>query len=108
MTDTREALAEAFLPYAQSDNQSYEMADLAIETIITRILPLVWGQSYWLDGSRVIPAGFYEVRNENSGCYVYFAREKILGFNACWDEDDAKAAANAHHVAQLCKGMGIE
>ena len=104
MTDTREALAEAFLPYAQSDNQSYDMADLAMQTIIARIPPLVWEA----EGRTVFSTkGYVVIKDDISGLYKFKPDGDKLsaGYSS---EEAAKAAANAHHVAQLCKGMGIE
>ena len=86
------------------------------ELIIARIPPLVW---VTLETSAISTCGKYKVYELDSGVggifravHASFGRQYISDHRDSTDPRNAmkaaKAAANAHHVAQLCKGMGIE
>ena len=81
------------------------------ELIIARIPPLVWptyaiGHTYQ-SAKPIVYGRPYNVRKYTKVGWKAFYDDQPI--SATFDTiEAAKAAANAHHVAQLCKGMGIE
>ena len=84
-----------------------QIAQAIIDLIIARIPPLVWvrggdrpsdlrsqGKTHWFH--------IYENAQDE---WTLDDGESVSSHPSV---EDAKAAAQAHHVAQLCKGMGIE
>ena len=103
MADLIDAICDVFHDH-WIDHKTHDTtaaAQAVKELIIARIPPLVWDERN--------RAGHYRIEpTYGQDKYPYIL---MCGINPVWgydSEEAAKAAANAHHVAQLCKGMGIE
>ena len=104
MTDLINEIAAEFAGYDPEYDEPNEAAQATIDLIIARIPPLVWEA----EGRTVFSTkGYVVIKDDISGLYKSKPDGDKLsaGYSS---EKSAKAAAQAHHVAQLCKGMGIE
>ena len=106
MADLIDAICDVFHDH-WIDHETHDTAAAAKdvkELIIARIPPLVWEA----EGRTVFSTkGYVVIKDDISGLYKFKPDGDKLsaGYSS---EKSAKAAAQAHHVAQLCKGMGIE
>ena len=112
MTDLIDEIARVFDEH-WVDHETHDTVAAAKdvkELIIARIPPLVW-----MGGGGWPHAGNYVIEDVSVGqreirrlLCASFGTTYLSDFAGDKPLEAAKAAANAHHVAQLCKGMGIE
>jgi len=83
----------------------YELADAIIAALPSMIPDLVWTVDARWPGSSVSFCGLYSIEEQDEESFsVSMADDTLHWFDTI---EAAKAAANAHHRAAVCKAMGI-
>jgi len=111
MSDLREKLADVICSNRAVDNwqatpSDYDLADAIIGDLPDMVQPLVWYNAGPEIQSQSL-IHFYRVYANSAGGYTLDDNE---AYSAHRSQDEAKAAAQAHHVAQIMAalGMGVE
>ena len=121
MTDLREKLADVICSNRAVDNwqatpSDYDLADAIIAALPDMVQPLVWEDfegrgakaKAWGKANYLITK-WSDGRFELVESYPGYQGDNLAG-GFCDTLEDAKAAAQAHHVAQIMAalGMGVE
>ena len=107
--DMRDEIAQIVLiemghPWNSSDAQY--TADEIITALPDMVVPLVWAMSRingWNDDYHTLPTGYTIRCADENGWKLSFTG----GFSYHYTADEAKAAAQAHHVAHIMAAFGV-
>ena len=102
-------VAIPYVPEARIAELEAQTTEAAIATIKANVPPLVWDEPD-ADPYQHQMSGAYEV-TKLGHLYFHFIKRGDISTDLIGKFgilEAAKAEANAHHVAQLCKGMGLE
>ncbi len=115
MTDLRDKIAQiiAQQTYRSDKPVSFEeIADAIIAAMPEMVQPLVWqtvaGVRYVEDCVGDFTYNFdTSDRLPDEGIILYYRQDELTS-DELWTEEDAKAAANRHHAAQIMQAFGVQ
>lgn len=108
-TNSRELIADIIGPYAWGaiyPENRLKAADAILaampEIVRAMVVPLVWLDADFEQDADYVDSTF--ICQIQEGNFWYGAE---VSAHMCGTNEEAKAAANAHHVAQIMEGLGI-
>ena len=110
MSDMYEKIAEIIWDNCHDGNNGPlldEAADAIISTLPSMVKPLVWYKSHisgWNGDWHTIPT-HYTIRCADENGWKWTNGQGAVGY--CYSDDAAKAAAQAHYVAQIMQAFGL-